>query len=227
MQPYMLSPKITTVLFDLDGTLLDTAPDLAFALNTVLENNHHLPLPFETIRPAASHGTKGLLQVGFNITESDPDFPKLRDEFLEIYQQHLCDQTKLFPGIPAVLSYLVKNNLQWGIVTNKPAWLTDPLLTQLNLPIKPICVVSGDTVSNRKPHPEPMLHACKLIPCNAGQCVYIGDAERDIQAGKNTNMHTLVALYGYIGKNDHPETWGADAMIQQPEEIIGWLEGMK
>jgi len=219
--------KITTVLFDLDGTLLDTAPDLGFALNETLKNNHRSPLPYETIRPVASHGAKGLIQLGFNITEADPDFEKLRQEFLEIYQQHICVQTKMFPGISEVLNYLTKNNLPWGIVTNKPGWLTDPLLTKLNLPFHPGCVVSGDTVNNRKPHPEPMLYACDLLQCNPQECVYIGDAERDIQAGENANMHTLIALYGYISKDEYPETWGADAMIQSPQEIIEWLEKTK
>lgn len=216
--------SITTVLFDLDGTLLDTAPDLAFALNTVLEKNDRARLPYEMIRPVASHGAKGLLHLGFGIDDTHPDFCKLRDQFLAIYQNHLCVETKLFPEMNNVLNFIAENNLYWGIVTNKPAWLTDPLLKQLNLFDKAACVVSGDTVQKRKPHPEPMWHACKLINCKAEQCVYIGDAERDIQAGERAGMRTLIAMYGYIAKTDTPKTWGADAVINSPLEIIDWLK---
>lgn len=216
--------SITTVLFDLDGTLLDTAPDLAFTLNTVLEKNHRPPLPYNMIRATASHGAKGLLQLGFDIEDAHPDFVKLRDQFLAVYQNHLCVETKLFPKINKALSFIEENNLRWGIVTNKPGWLTEPLLKQLNLFDRAACVVSGDTIEKRKPHPEPMWHACKLLNCQSEQCVYIGDAERDIEAGKRAGMHTLIAMYGYIARTDTPQNWGADATINNPLEIIDWLK---
>lgn len=219
-----MTQKHPIVLFDLDGTLLDTAPDLAYALNTVLENHGRPALPYASIRPVASHGTKGLLQLGFNIDETDQNFINLRDEILAVYAQHLSDQTKVFAGIDEVLTYIDKNNLQWGIVTNKPGWLTEPLLKQLNLFEKTVCVVSGDTTTNRKPHPEPLLHACTLLQCKPQQCIYVGDAQRDIEAGINAGMKTLIAAYGYIAETDHPHTWGADAIIQSPLEIIEWLD---
>lgn len=219
-----MQSSITTVLFDLDGTLLDTAPDLAYALNCILENNNRPTLPYETVRPIASHGTKGLLELGFNIDEQHADFPKLRDELLDVYQQNLSAQTKLFPGTEQVLDFIEKNNLRWGIVTNKPGWLTEPLLKQLNLFNQAACVVSGDTLEKRKPNPEPMWHACNLLNCKPEQCVYIGDAERDIEAGIRAGMHTLIAMYGYIATTDAPHTWGADAMVESPLEIITWVK---
>lgn len=214
---------INTILFDLDGTLLDTAPDLAHALNTTLINNQRPPLPFEIIRPVVSHGAKGLLELGFNINEHHADFIKLRDELLHVYQQALAVHTKLFPEIEQVLKFITENNLHWGIVTNKPGWLTEPLLKELNLFTQAACVVSGDTLTKRKPDPAPMWHACELINCKPEHCIYIGDAERDIEAGKRAGMRTLVAMYGYIATTDTPHTWGADGMIQCPSEIIEWL----
>lgn len=214
---------INTILFDLDGTLLDTAPDLAHALNTTLINNQRPPLPFEIIRPVVSHGAKGLLELGFNINEHHADFIKLRDELLHVYRQTLAVHTKLFPEIEQVLNFITENNLHWGIVTNKPGWLTEPLLKELNLFTQAACVVSGDTLTKRKPDPAPMWHACELINRKPEHCIYIGDAERDIEAGKRAGMRTLVAMYGYIATTDTPHTWGADGMIQCPSEIIEWL----
>lgn len=215
--------KIKTILFDLDGTLLDTAPDLAAALNEMLIRHQRSPLPYANIRPVASHGSRGLLHLGFNITENDPEFADRVQEYLTIYNRHLCQQTQPFPGVTELLHYLTSRKLQWGIVTNKLAWLTEPLLTHLGLLEKTTCVVSGDTLTKRKPDPAPLLHACELLTSNPAECVYIGDAQRDIEAGKRAGMHTLVALYGYIAATDHPETWGADDMVQNATEIIAWL----
>jgi phosphoglycolate phosphatase len=214
---------ISTILFDLDGTLLDTAPDLAHALNTTLINNQRPPLPFETIRPVVSHGAKGLLELGFKLTEEHTDFPRLRDELLNIYQQNLATHTQLFPEMLELLNFIKKQKLNWGILTNKPGWLTEPLLKQLNLFPQTNCVVSGDTLTKRKPHPEPMWHACQLLNCKPEDCIYVGDAERDIIAGKRAGMRTLIAMYGYIATTDTPHTWGADGMINSPAEIIEWL----
>ena len=215
---------IRTVLFDLDGTLADTAPDLAYALNTLLSEHGQPPLPYENIRPAASHGAAALIELGFGIPRDTARFAPLRERFLEIYRAHLARETRLFPGMEETLSGLTARGLRWGIVTNKPAFLTDPLIGQLGLTDEAVCVVSGDATQNRKPHPEPMLHACKLAGSRPEECLYIGDAERDIEAGRTAGMKTLVALFGYIGDEDRPEAWGADGLIRTPQDILDWLD---
>jgi len=216
--------NIRTVLFDLDGTLADTAPDLAYALNTLLTEEGRAPLPEAHIRPEVSHGSPGLLKVGFNMGPQDADYARLRSRLLEIYADNLCRQTRLFPGIDELLKALERQGINWGIVTNKPAFLTDPLVRQLSPAPAPACIVSGDTTTNRKPHPEPMLHACACAGSQPPQCLYVGDAERDIQAGKDAGMKTLVALFGYISASESPENWGADGMIRRPQEILEWLK---
>ena len=215
--------KITTVLFDLDGTLLDTAPDLAFALNTLLKNHGRAPLPFSKIRSVASHGAKGLIHLGFDIDNTDLRFALLREELLTIYQQNLCKETQLFDGMESVLNYIETNNLSWGIITNKPTFLTEPLVDKIIFNSKPTCVISGDSVSKCKPDPEPLLHACKLLNVIPEECVYIGDAERDIIAGKRAGMLTIIAGYGYLSLHDQIDSWKADAVIENPNSLIDWL----
>jgi len=215
---------IRTVLFDLDGTLADTAPDLGYALNTLLVEHGQPVLPFATIRPVASHGALALIELGFGIGHADPRFAPLRERFLDIYRENLTRETRLFPGMPELLDALPVRDINWGIVTNKPAFLTDPLVAGLGIAEDAVCVVSGDTTMNRKPHPEPMLHACRLAGHPPTECLYIGDAQRDIEAGKTAGMKTLVALFGYIGDDDQPETWGADGMIRKPSDILEWLD---
>lgn len=215
---------IRTVLFDLDGTLLDTAPDLAAALNTVLQENHRQALPYAAIRPVVSHGGMALIQLGFRLEPSHPDFEPLRRRLLEVYRAQLSALTRPFPGIEALLETLESRGLNWGVVTNKPAWLTDPLLRDLGLFERAACVVSGDTLQERKPHPAPMLHACAQAGSAPGQCVYIGDAQRDIEAGRNAGMHTLVALFGYIQEGDEPYSWGASDTLGEPGDLLAWLD---
>jgi len=216
--------SIRTVLFDLDGTLADTAPDLAHALNTLLTEEGRAPMPEAQIRPEVSHGSPGLLKVGFNMGPRDADYERLRTRLLDIYAANLCRKTRLFPGIHELLKALERQGINWGIVTNKPAFLTDPLVRQLNPAPAPACVVSGDTTTNRKPHPEPMLHACNQAGSQPPQCLYVGDAERDVQAGREAGMKTLVALFGYISASESPESWGADGMIRTPQEILEWIK---
>ncbi len=218
---------IRTVLFDLDGTLLDTAPDLATALNTVLRENSLPPLPYETIRPVVSHGGMALIQLGFRLAPSDPAFERLRQRLLQVYRDNLSVLTRPFPGMEALLETLEARGLNWGVVTNKPAWLTDPLLRDLGLFSRAACVVSGDTLRERKPHPAPMLHACTQAGSTPGQCVYIGDAQRDIEAGNNAGMYTLVALFGYIQETDEPHTWGASDSLREPADLLAWLDRYK
>jgi 2-phosphoglycolate phosphatase len=216
--------EVRTVLFDLDGTLADTAPDLGDALNRMLVNAHRAALPQGTIRPEASHGTTGLLRLGFGIGPDDPRFEPLRRQFLELYQERLYVHTRLFPGVDALLAGLYTRGLRWGIVTNKPGFLTEPLVERLGLLNAAVCVVSGDTTTNRKPHPEPLLHACTLAGCTPPQCLYVGDAERDIQAGRAAGMLTLAARFGYIRAHENPLEWGADGTIDAPLEILDWLD---
>lgn len=216
--------KITTVLLDLDGTLLDTAPDLGAALNNVLELHHRQPLPLTKIRPFSSTGTRGLLHLGFQIEETDPQYPKLREQFLQAYHKHLNDRTSIFPGMERVLQHLQNQNMPWGVVTNKPAHLATQLLEYFNLIENCACVIGGDTLAKRKPDPEPLLYACEIIGCTTAESIYIGDAERDITAAKRANMRSIAALYGYITEHENPEDWQADFYVDHPEQIIIWLE---
>lgn len=214
---------VNNILFDLDGTLADTAPDLAHALNQLLLEQGRSTLAYELIRPTVSNGGNVMVCNAFGITEQHGEFPALRERFLELYYKHLSDRTTLFPGIPEVLEYLEAAAIPWGIVTNKLTWLTEPLIEALDLQQRTSCIVCGDTIKYKKPHPAPMLHACMLADRKPHQTIYIGDARRDIEAGHNAGMLTLIALYGYLDENDPPADWGADGMISSPLEILGWL----
>jgi len=215
---------IRTVLFDLDGTLADTAPDLGYALNTLLDEHRRQALPYDVIRPVASHGAAALIELGFDMDRGDPHFGPLRERYLEIYRANLARATKLFPGMQELLDALPVREINWGIVTNKPAFLTEPLVSELGIAADAACVVSGDTTANRKPHPEPLLHACRLAGSRPEECLYVGDAQRDIEAGRLAGMQTLVALFGYIGSQDDPHAWGANGMIRKPADILDWLD---
>ncbi len=215
---------IKTVLFDLDGTLADTAPDLADALNAVLLNNGKDALPFEQIRPVVSHGGMALVSLGFGFEPEHPEFEPLRQQLLQLYAGNIANKTRLFPGMAELLNSIESTGMNWGVVTNKPAWLTDPLLDALQLSQRAVSIVSGDTLAERKPHPSPLLYACEQAGSQGFECVYVGDAERDIVAGHQAGMQTIVALFGYIGTEDRPDTWGADALLESPQEIREWLQ---
>lgn len=214
---------VQAVLMDLDGTLLDTALDLADVLNQLRLEQGMEPIPFDDIRPWVSHGSQGLLRVGFDLEPGQKDFEALKKRLLDLYQDQLAVKTRLFPTMDQVLKTLENHHIIWGVVTNKPAWLTEPLLEQLNLTERCACVVSGDTTEFSKPHPQPLLHACRLMGLRPEECVYVGDAPRDIEAGVNANMRTLVAKYGYLSNKDQPEQWQADGMLQQPLDLLDWL----
>ncbi len=216
--------KVELVLFDLDGTLADTAPDLAYALNQTLIKHGRAEMSLDAIRPHVSHGGIALIKAGFNIQESDPDFDAYRQDLLDIYQQNIARKTKLFPGMESLLDQLESWNIPWGVVTNKPSWLTDPLMAELKLDKRAISIVSSDTTSQRKPHPEPMYYACNQAGVPPENTLYVGDAIRDIEAGVAAGMTTLTALFGYIADEDKPETWGADGMIKHPLEILDWMK---
>lgn len=211
------------VLFDLDGTLLDTAPSLAWALNQVRAAKGLPELEFDHIRPHVSHGSVALTRIGSDAVEDSDEFEQFRLALLEVYGDNVAHGTRLFEGIDNLLQKLEAQSIPWGIVTNKPQWLTVPLLEALDLSAKATVIISGDTAEQQKPHPAPLLLAAERMGVTPQQCVYIGDAERDIAAGKAAGMYTLIALYGYIGVDDFPAQWGADAMVHAPDDISGWL----
>lgn len=208
-----------TIFFDLDGTLVDTAHDLASALNKLLEDRGRPPLPFSIIRPLTGN-TKALIKLGFGIDEQHDEFNFLWKELANIYSQQLTEKTKLFKGMDEVLEAFEKYNVTWGVVTNKLEWLTHDILKRLNLFERCACVVSGDTVKNCKPHPEPLLYACKLLDVQPSESIYIGDAQTDIIAGKRAGMYTMLALYGYIDETENPLSWDANYLIERPTDII-------
>lgn len=210
------------LLLDLDGTLLDTAPDMGGALNLLRVERGLEPLPSAVFRPVVSHGAARLVALGFPGATGDA-FEQLRLRFLEIYALNLAEHTCLFPGIDAVLTELEDRGLPWGVVTNKPAWLTDPLLEALGLAHRAACVVSGDTLPERKPHPMPLLHAAALAGVPPERCVYVGDAERDIQAGRAAGMDTVVAAYGYLSADDDPRCWQPTGIVAEPADLREWM----
>lgn len=214
----------TALLFDLDGTLVDTAPDLAHALNVLRQRRGLPPLADAITRPQASHGTQGLLKAGFGIDAEHPEFAPLRLEFLDVYEGCLTRHSPLFPGVGQLLEALEARGLPWGVVTNKPARYTEPLLAHLGLLERAAVVVSGDTTPHPKPHPAPMRHACEHLGRTPEECLYVGDAERDVAAASAVGMATLVALYGYLGEEDRPETWGGLDFIRHPLEVLGRLD---
>ncbi len=215
--------RAEAVLFDLDGTLLDTAPDMAGALNRLRTEEGRDTLPFAKVRPVVSHGAARLVALGFPEAQGD-EFERLRQRFLQLYSLDLCSHTRLFPGLDGLLARFEADGLPWGIVTNKPAWLTDPLVTALGLDGRACCIVSGDTVAERKPHPLPLLHAAQVIGVAAGRCVYVGDAERDIVAGRAAGMQTVVAGWGYFDVEDDPQAWAPTGIAQRPAQLTEWLD---
>lgn len=218
-----MSTKLRCVLFDLDGTLLDTAPDMVAALNALRLEHGAPPLPYEAVRGAVSHGAARIVKTGFPDVAGEA-FEDLRKRYLDIYAGALAVHTRLFPGMEQVLNTLDSAGVSAGIVTNKPGWLTTPLLEQMQLTERFVCVVSGDSLAERKPHPLPLLHAAELAGVTAPQCVYIGDALRDIQAAHAAHMPALVADYGYLLPDEDSSTWGGDAHLKQPLDILTWLQ---
>lgn len=210
------------VLFDLDGTLLDTAPDMVGALNQLLSEMGRDRLPFEDVRCSVSHGARALVQLGFPGI-SKPAFEKLRQRFLEIYRTRLSVETQLFDGVLGALEGLEAAGVRWGIVTNKPEALTLPLLEHFGLRARASVVVSGDTLAQRKPHPAPLLHAASKLGLHPRECIYIGDAERDVLAGQAAGMKVYVALFGYIQLSERPHDWPANGWLHSPAAMAELL----
>lgn len=216
--------SIAGLLFDLDGTFADTAPDLAFALNETLKAWNKSELPYEHIRPVVSHGGIALIRLGFGMEPEDTGFEERRQFLLDVYKNNLCKHTVLFDGMTELLEQLERQSMPWGIVTNKPAWLTDPLMEAMRFTERTNCIVSGDTCAHSKPHPEPMIYAAGLIETAPESCLYVGDARRDIDAGKAAGMMTAAAAYGYIEPHDPAESWEADWLVNHPLELLPLLQ---
>lgn len=215
---------IRTVFFDLDGTLIDTAPDLGHALNLQRVRHGLAPLENELIRPQASHGARGLLSLGFDLRPEDPQFGHMREEFLQLYADNLSRHSRAFEGVLDLLGELESRGIAWGVVTNKPARFTEPLLSMLDLADRAACIVSGDTCPQPKPHPCPLLYAAEEAGQQPEHCLYVGDAARDVEAAVAARMPALVALWGYLGVTDQPQTWGARGLVASPAQILDYLD---
>ena len=211
------------VFFDLDGTLLDTAPDMVGALNLLLKEEDAPAIDYDIARKVVSDGTQALVNLGFGSVQSDADFKRRCERYLVIYAENVCVDTVFFDGMEKTLEYLESNNIVWGVVTNKPEFLTTPLMKAMGLDVRAGSVVSGDSLPVRKPNPEPLFHAANECKVLSTESIYVGDALRDIEAGNRAGMITLLASYGYIDNDHQPATWGANGIIEHASEIIDWL----
>ncbi len=207
------------VLFDLDGTFADTAPDLGRAVNAMRAARGLAPVPLADTRRVTSLGARGLLGVGFGIGPDHADYPAMREEFLHIYENNLCCDTALFTGMAELIARLEQRNIIWGIVTNKAERFAKPLMQQLGYAQRAACIIGGDTTPHMKPHPAPLLAAAKIIGYAPEQCIYVGDDERDIQAGKAAGMQTIAVRFGYLN-GSNPDAWGADSVVDSPADIL-------
>ncbi|OWQ90831.1 phosphoglycolate phosphatase [Roseateles aquatilis] len=214
---------IRAVLFDLDGTLIDSAPDLAGATNEMLTARGLPQVPFERLRPMVGSGARGMMGIAFGVTPTEPAFPALRDEFFDRYEQRLLQDTHPFDGIAAMLQALREDGLSWGIVTNKSERFALPLARGLGWSTQAAAVVGGDTTPHAKPHPEPLLEAARRAGVAPHECVYVGDDARDILAGRAAGMPTVAVRWGYLGQGESIDAWGADVIIDTPSQLIDWL----
>lgn len=213
-----MKSTVSAILFDFDGTLADTAPDLAGAVNEMLADRGLSPVSFEMLRKMASQGARGLLKVAFNVDREDAQFEALRVEFLDRYEARMTSQSSLFKGISSLLAWLDVQALPWGIVTNKATRFALPIIEKFGLSSH--INVCGDTTAYSKPHPEPLLYAARTLKVKPAECIYVGDDLRDVQAAKAAGMRSIAAAFGYLGEEDQLEDWGADYIIQQPKEIV-------
>lgn len=218
------SGGVRAVLFDLDGTLIDSAPDLAGAANRLRAAHGLNDLPFEQLRPLVGTGARGMLGVAMGVGPDDKRFAALRDEFLAIYERGMLMRTHVFAGMVPVLNQLDSIRLPWGIVTNKAERFALPVIAGMALDLRAAVIVCGDTTPHAKPHPEPLLEAARRMGVSAPDCVYVGDDLRDVQAGKAAGMATLAAAWGYLGQGEHIDDWGADAVIDLPANLLKWLD---
>lgn len=218
-----MTSSVKAVLFDLDGTLLDTAGDLIGAVNALLTRHDREQFPLPVLRPWVSQGGLALVSRAFKLSPDDQHARQLWREYLEEYKSRISTTTSLFNGMASILSMIEESNRKWGIVTNKPEFLTSLLLEQLDLEFKPDCVVCGDSVSRSKPWPDPVLHACELLSISPEQGIMVGDDARDILSGQGAGMVSLAASWGYIRPDDDPEHWGAEAILEHPGQLHDWI----
>ncbi len=216
---------LTCVLFDLDGTLVDTAPDLIACLNLALEQHGFAQAAYSTVRPFISFGAEAMIKHS-SAADALEDHPAILETMLNHYEHNIVEHGGFFAGMIETLEDIEARGLKWGIITNKRERFTHPLTKALNLTERAACIISGDTTNNSKPHPEPMWEACRRAGVQPENCVYIGDAKHDITAGKNAKMKTLAAVYGYLTDDDQPEQWGADALVTSPAHISAWIESV-
>lgn len=210
---------IRAVLFDLDGTLVDTAPDMVAVLQDLQREHGQEAISYDVARMSVSNGALGLIRIAF--PDADEEHRSdLHQQYLQRYTSNVCRRSAVFPGLEALLDRLDAASRPWGIVTNKPARMTDPLLNKLGLADRSACIVSGDTLNQRKPHPAPLLHACDLAGFDPKSTVYVGDAERDVEAGRRAGMATIAVSYGYVMADDDPESWGADRIAADTTELL-------
>jgi phosphoglycolate phosphatase len=215
-----LIPTPRCVLFDLDGTLLDSAPDLGLAANLVREGLGMAHLPLDVLRPQASNGARGLLKVALGITPEHPDYETHKSEFLRHYQNNLTTLTRRFEGVSELLDALEACGLRWGVITNKVGWLARPVMEGTGLAARAACLVAGDSTPNPKPAPDGLLLAAREIGVNSSDCIYVGDDLRDVVAGRAAGMRTVAAGWGYLGANPDLASWQADAIAKTPEALI-------
>jgi phosphoglycolate phosphatase len=215
--------KLSCVLFDLDGTLVDTARDSILCLNKALSQHGYTTVSADLVKPFISYGAVAMINESLNPSIPEAVRADILETMLDLYQNNIAEHSVFFKGMSDTLDAIEAQGLKWGVVTNKQERFTDPLMAALKLTDRAACIISGDTTANPKPHVEPMLAACKKAAVKPQECVYIGDASHDIIAGKNARMKTLVALYGYLKPTDTPETWGADALIESPEQLAAWI----
>ena len=219
-----MNTGLAAVLFDLDGTLVDSAPDLAGAANDLRGQQGLAPLPYEDLRPMVGAGARGMVGAAFGVAPGDERFEPLRDAFLARYAERLLQSTRVFDAVEPVLQRLAGHGLPWGIVTNKAMRFTEPVVTGLGLHTRAAVVIAGDTTPHAKPHPAPLLEAARRLGVAADRCVYVGDDLRDVLAGRSAGMATLAAAWGYLGQGDPIEQWGADSVLRSPDELLKWLD---
>ncbi|MCJ8339618.1 MAG: HAD-IA family hydrolase [Pseudomonadales bacterium] len=213
-------PKIAAVLFDLDGTLLDSALDFHFVINQMLRQRGRQNLVLENLKHYVSNGARAMVSYAFDIDDKHPQFESLKTEFLQQYLQHLNVKSVLYPGVSQLIDFLHSHSIPWGVVTNKPALYTDLIMRHQQLSDRAAAVICPDHVSKTKPDPEPLFLACQQMQVEAKYCCYVGDHIRDIQAGNSAGMKTIGCNYGYLNKNEQSSSWGADFTVEHPRQII-------
>lgn len=218
--------KLSCILFDLDGTLVDTAPDLIASLNHALKQHGYEMVQPSHVKPHVSFGASAMINGCMKNVLDDQTHHAILENMLTQYENNIALHSSFFEGILEVLDFIEKQNLSWGIVTNKRERFTHPLVKALELENRAACVICGDTTAHSKPHPAPLFEACKRAQVLPQNCVYIGDAAHDIVAGNNAQMYTLAATYGYLQPSDMPEKWGANALIHSPKDLLAWLKNV-